>query len=309
MDFMSNEGNEWHHGIRLSDLQDAMLLLTHTAKAGVEIDKGIADTLADCWAMIAGVPSDDNDSTERDTPHVSASTFYSAYQTLSGSVKPVTAQTLRDTSPSWNRRTSFAGRWSIWLMVYTAFFLLLIVLDQIVGKVILECYTDEELPCKFAIAFNFRLTLEVLVPFAYGGLGACTYLLVSCHHYLVERTFQRIRRHEYWSRLLLGVIAGGTMLLFIEQVIHDDGTRINISSAALAFIAGYNVDFLFKTMERLMEVILPKVGLDSVARAQATTVLQAKPVDLEQLIRQLNDAPDEKTREAIARLIDRLTSP
>jgi hypothetical protein len=308
VDFVSNEKNQWVHGIRPSDLQDALLLLAYAAEAGVEIDEGIADVLAECSVMLASGPSERGESVERDAPLVSAATFYSAYQVLSSSLQPVTAQTLRDTSRTWNRRTSYAGRWSLWLMAYTVLFLSLIVFEQFIGKVFLECYSDEHNPCKFAGAFRVKTALEMLVPFAYGGLGACAYLLVSCHRYIVTRTFQRIRRFEYWSRLLLGVIAGGTILLYIELVIIEDGTQINISSAALAFLAGYNVDLLFQTMDRIMAVILPKAGLDSIAKNKATGTLQANPVDLEALVAQLNSAQDETTRAAIARLLDRLSS-
>lgn len=301
-----NAPTERRQGIRLSDLADAQLLLTYAAGSGIKIDPDIADVLDACSRLFGG---EEVGVEEGDQPlEVSASSFYGAYQSLSGRLQPVTAQTLRDTAPADGWRMSYAGRWSVWLMVYTSFFLWFIIIEQILGRLMVACYSDEETLCLFVVRESLHMVFQTLVPFAYGGLGACAFLLVSCHHYLVERTFQRIRRHEYWSRLLLGIIAGGTILLFVEQVVHDDGTRINISSAALAFIAGYNVDFLFQTIERLMQAILPKVGLDSVASSGGhRQTYEPEPVALDELLRLHNEAPDEKAREAVARVIDKLT--
>lgn len=298
---------ERRHGIKLSDLRDAEVLLTYAAGSGIKVGQDAADILDACADMFERYDREDNEGRRPDD--VSASTFYNTYQSLSERLRPVTAQTLRDTRPTEGGRISFAGRWSVWLMMYTSFFLLFIIGEQVLGRFMVSCFSDSEIGCSLAGIDTVHMVFGILVPFAYGGLGACAFLLVSCHHYLVERSFERIRRHEYWSRLLLGVIAGGTILLVVEQVIHDDGTRINISSAALAFVAGYNVDFLFQTIERLMQAILPKVGLDSVAKAEHPPGPRADRVDLAELLRLHNEAPDERAREAIARVIEKVTGP
>ena len=59
-------------------------------------------------------------------------------------------------------------------------------------------------------------------------------------------------------------------LLFVDPDHRRPRQRcIQLSSAALGFLAGYNTDFLFSTIERVMAALLPKVGIDSVQRADA----------------------------------------
>ena len=107
---------------------------------------------------------------------------------------------------------------------------------------------------------------ELLTPWMYGGLGACVYLLRSAHIYIYQRTFDVRRKPEYFNRILLGAIAGGAIILFANNVAGDDGTVIQLGSAALGFLAGYNTDLLFSAMERISGALLPKLGLDTMQR-------------------------------------------
>src|SRR5262249_21339898 len=113
----------------------------------------------------------------------------------------------------------------------------------------------------------FSLILQSLEPFAYGALGAVTYLLRSAHVFIYERSFDPRRTPEYTNRMLLGLIGGGDIKLFVTQVSTDESSVVELSGAALAFLAGYSSDFLFTTIERVIAAILPRVGLESVRRA------------------------------------------
>jgi hypothetical protein len=109
--------------------------------------------------------------------------------------------------------------------------------------------------------------MQILIPFTYGGLGSCVYLLKSAHTYIIDRTFDVRRRPEYFNRIILGTIGGGAMMLFASQIASEDGTLIQLSSAALGFLAGYSTDFLFNAIERVIGAILPKVGISTVRQA------------------------------------------
>lgn len=48
----------------------------------------------------------------------------------------------------------------------------------------------------------------------------------------------------------------------------EDGELLQISAAAFGFIAGYSVDSLFQTTDRIMQAILPHVGLSTLQLRQ-----------------------------------------
>lgn len=113
--------------------------------------------------------------------------------------------------------------------------------------------------------------IQILQPYAYGGLGSCVYLLRSGHRFIYERSFDLRRRPEYFNRIILGTIGGGAIILLVDHLTDDNGQVIKLSAAALGFIAGYSTDFLFNAIERLVNAVLPKVGFDSVRRAPSAT--------------------------------------
>jgi hypothetical protein len=108
--------------------------------------------------------------------------------------------------------------------------------------------------------------LNSLVPWAYGGLGACAYLLRSAHKYIYQRSFDLRRKPEYFNRILLGAISGGAIILFMKYLVDEEGTTVQLSSAAIGFVAGYSTDFLFNTIERIVTAIFPKVSVETVAQ-------------------------------------------
>jgi hypothetical protein len=111
-----------------------------------------------------------------------------------------------------------------------------------------------------------RYVLELLLPWAYGGLGACAYLLRSAHYFIYQRTFDMRRTPEYSNRVLLGSISGGAIILFTNYLVSENATYTHFGSAALGFIAGYSTDFLFNTIERIVTAIFPKVAVETVPK-------------------------------------------
>lgn len=119
--------------------------------------------------------------------------------------------------------------------------------------------------------------LESLLPWAYGALGSCAYLLRSAHSYIYQRSFDLRRKPEYFNRVLLGAISGGAIILFVNYLVDDGGTVLHLSSAALGFVAGYSTDFLFNTIERVVAAIFPKIDSDSKAQPQKAHKAQKAP--------------------------------
>jgi hypothetical protein len=150
----------------------------------------------------------------------------------------------------------------------------------------------------------WRSIVELLVPWAYGGLGSCVYLLKSAHVFIHQRTFDLRRKPEYFNRILLGTIAGGAIILFVNQIISDDGSVVRLSSAALGFLAGYSTEFLFNTIERVISAILPKVGIDTVARQRPPP---SKPIEFSELAALYDSAKSKEDREFFRALIEQAT--
>jgi hypothetical protein len=122
-----------------------------------------------------------------------------------------------------------------------------------------------------------KFVWEFLLPWCYGGLGACAYLLRSAHYFIYQRSFDLRRTPEYINRILLGSISGGAIILFTNYLTAEDDTFTHFGSAALGFIAGYSTDFLFNTIERIVTAIFPKVAVETVPRDSSHSPTPAKP--------------------------------
>jgi hypothetical protein len=116
--------------------------------------------------------------------------------------------------------------------------------------------------------------LESLLPWAYGALGSCAYLLRSGHYFIYQRSFDLRRKPEYFNRVLLGAISGGAIILFVNYLVDDGGTVLHLSSAALGFVAGYSTDFLFNAIERVVAAVFPKTEGDPKVQPQKTPAKQ-----------------------------------
>ena len=310
-----------------SEVEDAARLLEYATKAGLKgadgstIGDDVREPIIEMAALLGvGCPTD----TQSDCTPVPRQTwlaFTVAYHRLAALLAPVTAATLEATA---NRHGSFGGfflgrsaalRFTRTLWISTGFFGLFAV------GVEWAHYIFGPTPAGIIIGtdgsrdhwYTLLQLLEVLVPFAYGGLGSCVYLLRSAHIHIADRSFDVRREPEYYNRILLGLIGGGAVVLFVDSVTDESGDVIELSTAALGFLAGYSTDFLFQTIERVIAAVLPRVGLDSVRRhdnARPPLDIPVGNLTLEQLIDKYEKAtsPDDKSlyKGLINRLRDRI---
>ena len=201
--------------------------------------------------------------------------FETAYYKLARFMSPITAQTLADTEE--------AGRGMLTMhspvQVFTKYIWAISILFA-VFIVLGEWGLTRYAPVQEGEVDGWNTLMQlvqILIPYAYGGLGACAYLLRSAHSYIHERTFDVRKRPEYFSRIVLGTVSGGAIILFVNSVTDTGGTTVTLSSAALGFIGGYSTDFLFNAIERVVGALLPKIGIQSIK--QGTTAVKA-PLDL-----------------------------
>ena len=239
------------------------------------------------WAVAAGKKIEPADLVDRikkgqellsrdgSIPTLERAQFESAYNQLAQLTSPVTWATLAATADEWGRPTllapvrmlrgkgiSFARKHSRILWTLTFILLLLIVSGENL-KEYLDTFSPQDSQTVDSESSTNWIRLgfwfSKLIPFMYGALGACAYLLRSCHKFIYERSFDPKRMQEYYNRLLLGFLAGGTIFLFITpDSLNAESLPQKITGPALAFLAGYITDFLYTTLERVAEAILPK---------------------------------------------------
>lgn len=237
--------------------------------------------------------------------------FLAAYEALSIFTYPVTAQTLRNTAGYSNETiddnapdrsldctASPATPFTTILLVVQRFKIAKTALEVLLGKtvshrlsrllwlstiaflgfigateMIQDIVQERDVPI-FDNLYRAAQLFTAIQPFLYGGLGACTYLLRSAHRLIAARAFNGCYRPEYLNRILLGVISGGTVSMFVAVGTGESATGVALSKAALAFLAGYSTDFLFKAIERILAALFPG---DATATPPASATRAAAP--------------------------------
>jgi hypothetical protein len=265
----------------LRQLDDALTLSGYAVSAGVQTSAGGPLSFADIGVIQStaaklGVFDPPGEGEAPSSSSVAASEwidFEQAYYRLAVAMSPVTAETLASTQATapasdgrLNLRDRILGyspaqrftRWFSFLASGVGAFV-------IVAECLIYVWGQEADASKFLWQKNL---LESLVPWAYGALGSCAYLLRSAHIYIYQRSFDLRRKPEYLNRVLLGAISGGAIILFVNYLVDDGGTVLHLSSAALGFVAGYSTDFLFNAIERVVAAVFPKMDSDPKAQPQ-----------------------------------------
>ena len=281
-------------------LADAELLLDYALQKGTDVGVDIIDGIR----AIVRNPNDDDKNREERGERSPA--FDEAYRDLAAKMAPVTATTLRDTDAKFGRRLllnrrSVAERWSASLWAFTLSALAFIGSTELLQELLANWYPlDPDLPQSAVQGWHLYLVgANILLPFIYGLLGACLYLLPKCHEFVTARTFDRLRIAQYKSRLLLGFAAGGIVMFFVYEIGVGEGDEVvQLSAPVLAIIAGYNTDFLFQAIQRMVAAILPKVGISS-AKPAAPPPPTVRSVSVEALAKALNDTDNEEDKKSI----------
>ncbi|HXZ47030.1 MAG TPA: hypothetical protein VEH02_09925 [Pseudolabrys sp.] len=286
---------------------DALLLLDFAVSAGIKSAEGhliSADdvSIIESTAAKLGLLRQKGESASAaDIAPADWTAFDLAYYDLAALLTPVTAETLRATAGKpaatrtwtdflWGDSPAIQFTRKLWAAAL-GFAIAVILSNWYLEIVALEGSQEP---------YNWKRTLvELLTPWLYGGLGSCVYLLRSAHMYIYQRTFDVRRKPEYYNRILLGTMSGGAIILFVNQIAGDEGTVIQLGSAALGFLAGYSTDFLFSTIERVISAILPRVSTDTTQKEKAAG---AKSIDVNRLTDNLLRAKNPADKEHIRKL-------
>jgi len=132
------------------------------------------------------------------------------------------------------------GKYLLFLAVVTITFLSLLIVNIV---------TDNILP-------------TVLIPFLAAGLGTCVFLLRITQEKLSTRQFDPAFIPSQLIRLSLGILAGGSLVLFPDLLASSATTanesssnnlfaNISIEQGTLAFILGYAVDIFYSLLDNI----------------------------------------------------------
>lgn len=115
---------------------------------------------------------------------------------------------------------------------------------------------------EFRITRYASFVLEVIqtyvLPILYGILGAFAFILRRLSKELSEKSFSAESRIKHVLRLHLGAMAGLSVGWFFGTSSSGSVNISSLSPLALAFLAGYNVDLIFASMDKFIETISAK---------------------------------------------------
>jgi len=295
------------------EVMDAKLVLEFAVASGFRTADG--RKLDD--ATIAAIKKAEDMAAPGKLPPADARTeFEKAYRDLTLLMAPITAETLRATSDDHPVRSWITLRLPVlseakmlfWKLV---FWTILFVAIAFAGSLFSPApppqpYVFPEILASMPGLHLIQRLLSIFEPFTYGGIGACAYLLKACIGYIQRREFDPMHELEYYSRILLGVVSGGMVVLLVVYVSGDGNQTFHLSAAALGLLAGYNTDFLFSAIERIIAAILPKVGTETVQRQPPPAVAGGDVALIKDLLTQLSAATDPEDKKTIQALLDKI---
>lgn len=225
------------------------------------------------------------------------------YAAMIDLIKPVAVDTLRATSNKerdFVKRPSrlvgiFLGRWSVGRNFFRQTFWLAILLVL----VLIASFVTKNLVQDSNVDWVFKI-LTVFDAFILGAIGAIVFLYKNLTKFYVDRTLDPDILATDWLRIFMGALSGGLMaMLFSERPeISGSSEQLGLGAGAAGFLAGYSVEYFYRTLDRIIDAMVPGKGGDS-PRPQPTP----EQLQQEALIALLNRTTDPEDKAAIRRLL------
>jgi hypothetical protein len=102
--------------------------------------------------------------------------------------------------------------------------------------------------------------LPFFTPFVWGALGACVFILKKINDEAASLTFDSFMFKGWLTRALLGAVVGGTVTYVIEP---EAFAAVGVSSMAIAFLAGLGTKAVYGGFEKIIELMVEKMNLQS----------------------------------------------
>lgn len=249
------------------------------------------------------------------------------YSRMTHLVEPVTIETLRTTSEKYRVQRPW---WTAWLLGSNCqgrniFRQLFWVAVPLVGLIFFRQYINLQVQTQdmqvletWMMSYNFMLFLD---PFLFGAIGAWIYLYKILNDLYTVRCLHPRKLSTDWLRLFMGALSGGLLVhvLFPDLVgggkfvtqesllggntsgepIHEVKSALSFSASAVGFLAGYSVDFFYRTLDRMIRAILPR-------STEEATPLTPKQQQMELLLKRLQETSNEEDKAIIRKMLENL---
>ncbi len=190
----------------------------------------------------------------------------------------------------------------IWdLILLTVLLLSVAIANEMLGSWLSEQPTPEEGWHLWLSDAHEHLLLH-LMPFIWGGLGSCVYLLKALYDYAQHRAFDSTRLHGLYLRVVLGAVLAAVVLYLFDPALFSED-HLPLDYKAVAFLVGLSVKLVYGALEKLVHVLVEKFDLGSLRRGKS----EVNPV-FSFLNEELADplsVEDPKRKEVIADLLQR----
>ncbi len=109
------------------------------------------------------------------------------------------------------------------------------------------------------------------------GLGAAFAALFQANAYIAKATYDPRYDSSYWSRIILGVIAGIIIVELLPMSLFAEGAMKNFGKPALAMLGGFSANVVYRILWRLVESMETMVkGSGKQGQEQQQAMIQVK---------------------------------
>lgn len=125
---------------------------------------------------------------------------------------------------------------------------------------------------------NQTLFLNQLFLVCSAGLGACFSGLFLANSFIAKATYDPRFDSSYWSRIILGIIAGIILVELLPSTLFDDGSMKNFGKPSLAMFGGFSANVVYRILQRLvdsLEMLVKGKAEDSLDNQRALMQIKA----------------------------------
>ncbi len=102
---------------------------------------------------------------------------------------------------------------------------------------------------------NHVLFLNQLFLLCCAGLGAAFSCLFQANSFIAKATYDPRYDSSYWSRIILGVIAGIIIVELLPASLFNEGTMKSFGKPTLAMLGGFSASVVYRILQRLVDAL------------------------------------------------------